>query len=160
LNIDPNMNTDPNTDLNRNTNLGISANILSLMGYLFFPSLPLVAIIAFVIEKDNKFVRFHSLQSMFLALVEMLLPFVFVFFMCGIFCCSIPFILSIPFIPSINLSDSSLEILSDFCGLALGILYIILYIGLRIFLAIQAFRWQYFKLPIIGQYVERVIFKQ
>jgi len=160
LNIDPNMNTDPNTDLdknldtdlNRNTNLGISANILSLIGYLVFPSLPLIAIIAFVIEKDNNFVRFHSLQSMLLAIVEMLLPFIIIFII--IFNTFLLALLQ----SSINLSSSSLlYILLLFCYLGPSILYLVLTIGLRTFLAIQALRWKYSKLPIIGKYAERAI---
>jgi len=122
-----------------NTNLGIAANILSLIAYLIFPLLPLVAIVAFLVEKDNNFVRFHSLQSMLLAFVEVLI-------FTSICCISFAFTF---------LHLSFLSCLLSFCYLTFGLLFI----GLRIFLAVQAFNEQYFKLPIIGEYAEKTIFK-
>jgi len=134
------MSTNPNKDPNMNTKLGIGANILSLIGYLVFPSLPLVSIIAFIVEKDNNFVRFHSLQSILLAVVEILIYILISFISFAIVFTHLPL----------------LSCLLTLCNLTL----MILFIGLRIFLAIQAFNEQYFKLPIIGQYAEGVIFKQ
>ena len=46
---------------NQKSALGLDGNITTLIGYL----IPLVALILIFIEKDNKFVRFHSFQSVF-----------------------------------------------------------------------------------------------
>lgn len=44
---------------NQKSALGLDGNITALIGYLF----GIVALILVFIEKDNKFVRFHALQS-------------------------------------------------------------------------------------------------
>ena len=42
--------------------LGLDGNVTALIGYI----IPLVALILVFMEKDNKFVRFHSIQSVYI----------------------------------------------------------------------------------------------
>ena len=53
---------------NQKSALGLDANVTTLIGYL----IPLVALILIFIEKDNKFVRFHSFQSVFWAVTSII----------------------------------------------------------------------------------------
>ena len=40
--------------------LGLEGNIAALIGYIIWP----VALVCVIIEKENKFVRFHAIQSL------------------------------------------------------------------------------------------------
>src|SRR5438034_1316917 len=40
--------------------LGLDGNIAALLGYIIWP----VALVCMIIEKENKFVRFHAIQSL------------------------------------------------------------------------------------------------
>ncbi|MEP6848314.1 MAG: hypothetical protein ABI999_05610, partial [Acidobacteriota bacterium] len=44
---------------NQKSALGLDGNITALLGYI----VSIVALVLIFIEKDNKFVRFHALQS-------------------------------------------------------------------------------------------------
>lgn len=59
------------------TSTGMQANVAGLLSYLLGF---ITGIIFFVIEKDNKFVRFHAMQSMlafgFLFVLQMILMFI------------------------------------------------------------------------------------
>jgi uncharacterized membrane protein len=63
-----------------NTSLGIEANIAALLSYLFGV---VTGIIFYILEKDNRFVRFHALQStlVFGALFIVSVVFRFILFM-------------------------------------------------------------------------------
>ena len=61
-----------------NTSTGMKANLAALLCYIPFIAL-IAAIVFLIIEKENKFVRFHALQSIFLSAVLFILsiiPFV------------------------------------------------------------------------------------
>src|SRR6185312_10066435 len=47
------------------TSIGLEAHIAAGLGYLFSPILPLVF---FLIEKNNRFVKFHAMQSILLGI--------------------------------------------------------------------------------------------
>lgn len=47
------------------TRFGLAAHVVAGLSYFFWPVLPLII---FVMEPDNRFVRFHSLQSLILGL--------------------------------------------------------------------------------------------
>src|SRR5437867_10862890 len=40
--------------------LGLEGNIAALIGYIFWP----IALVCLIIEKENRFVRFHAIQSL------------------------------------------------------------------------------------------------
>ncbi len=107
--------------------INMDANILAFLSYLF---MPISAIIIFLMEKTNRFVRFHAMQAMLSAgaiiVVEVAL---------GI----------LDRIPVIQFVSACL--LSPIFGLAVFVLWIIL--------MINAFQGKYFKLPIIGDYAEK-----
>lgn len=120
-----------------NTRLGLQDNVLAAIGYI----IPIIAIIAFYTEQENNFVRFHSLQSIFLSLIVVLLFSLF----SGVSC-------FLSFLPNVG------GMLSCICAIflipiALGIL------GIMIFLAVKAYNREHYKLPLIGDQVERIIYR-
>lgn len=120
-----------------NTRLGLQDNVLATIGYI----IPLIAIIAYFTEQENNFVRFHSLQSIFLSLIVVLL----FSLSSGVSC-------FLSFLPNVG------GMLSCICSvflipISLGIL------GIMIFLAVKAYNREHYKLPLIGDQVERIIYK-
>ena len=105
--------------------LGLDANVTALIGYI----IGIVALILLFIEKDNKFVRFHAVQSL---LYHLLAAVVFILF--GIFTTILAFISGI---------------LATLVSLIVGLIWIAMIAGL-IFLAYKAFQGETFKFPVIG----------
>ena len=101
------------------------------LGYL----IPIVGLIFFFIEKQNCFVRFHTLQSVLLAVSGFVL--FFVLFFVGI---------ALAFV---NSSLGGLII-----GLGYTVIPILLFVGWLIAI-INAFQGKIFKLPLIGDLAER-----
>lgn len=106
------MNMDPNT----------AAGLSYILGWI-------TGLIFFLSEKQNRFVRFHAMQSILVSVA------IIVVYM-------VVFILSL--LPVIGLIAC---FLNPLIGLAAFVLWIIL--------LIQAFQGKYFKLPVIGDYAER-----
>ncbi len=92
----------------------------------------IAGLIVFLMEKQNRFVRFHAMQSILLNVVAVAAWLIF-------------------FVLSIILAFSGL-------GCVLGALEIIVWIGafvLWLICVINAFQGKYFKLPVIGDMAER-----
>ena len=123
---------------NEKSALGLDGNITALLGYI----VGLVALILIFIEKDNKFVRFHALQSVLWAVVCIV----------AIFAVGI-----IGFILSMILSQ-----ISGALGTIVGLLTFLLYLGLflaflggLLFGAIKSYGGAEFKLPVVGNLAEK-----
>lgn len=102
------------------TSSGLDENLVGLLCYLFGF---ITGIIFLLIEKDNRFVRFHALQS--------------IFTFAAIFVVSIV----INVIPLL--------------GLLISILLMPLSLVLWVVLMVQAYQGKWFKLPLIGELVEK-----
>ncbi|MCS7244239.1 MAG: DUF4870 domain-containing protein [Candidatus Calescibacterium sp.] len=120
-----------------NTNLGIKDNILAALGYI----IPIIAIVIYVAEKENDFVKFHSLQSIFFSLIL-----VVIFTIASVFSCFLQFI------PRVG------TMLSCICWTGL-VPFMLGAFAIAIFLAIKAYNREHYKLPYIGDQVEKIIFK-
>ncbi|MEN3014865.1 MAG: DUF4870 domain-containing protein [bacterium] len=119
-----------------NTSLGLQENIAAALSYI-----PIICIVFLLIERENNFVRFHAIQSALIFSIAM----VFIVISSVVSCFA-------SFIPAIG------QILSCVCTLAI-IPFSIAYSVLIIFLAIKAYQREHFKLPIIGDYAEKVVYK-
>lgn len=102
------------------TSSGLDENLAGLLCYLFGV---ITGIIFLLIEKDNRFVRFHALQSIFTFAAIML------------------FIMIINIIPLL--------------GFLISMLMAPFSMVLWIFLMVKAYQGKWFKLPIIGDLVEK-----
>lgn len=105
------------------TSIGMQANVAALLSYL---AGFVTGIIFYVLEKENKFVRFHAMQSIiisgFLWILNMLIGFI------------------APFLP--------------LRMIILPLIYITAII-LWIILMVKAYQGEYFKLPIAGDIAEK-----
>ena len=108
------------------TSLGLTQNVAAGLSYVFTW---ISGLIIFLTEKQNRFVRFHAMQS--------------ILFFGGI--SIIIFVLRFL---------TALPILGIFMGLAIVLLVIVEVVG-WIVLMINGFQGRYFKLPIIGDYAEK-----
>jgi len=123
---------------NQKSALGLDGNITALIGYL----IGIVALVLIFIEKDNKFVRFHALQS--------------VLWSVGM-CVAIFVVAIIGFILAMILGQVS-SALGSIVGLLVMLLYLVMILGLiggLIFGAIKAYGGSMFKLPIVGNLAEK-----
>jgi len=109
-----------------NTSLGLTQNVAAGLSYVF---VWVSGLIIFLTEKQNRFVRFHAMQSILffggISILEIVLRFL-----------------------------SALPILGFFAGLLIVLLGFVWVVG-WIVLVINGFQGKYFKLPIIGDYAEK-----
>jgi uncharacterized membrane protein len=123
------------------TALGLDANLGAALGY----PVGIIAIIVFIMEKTNRFARFHALQSILFHVVA-----VVIFIVTSILFTILQIVLS-----SIS---STLGCIGGL--LWLGILLVALvYVAGFIFAAVKAYGGVWFKLPIIGNMAEKMINK-
>jgi len=115
-------------DAHASTSLGMRPNIAAGLCYTFSW---LSGLIIFFLERQNRFVRFHALQS--------------IFFFGGITLLAV----------LLNILAQA-DTLSVFAGCMSGLLNLICFIG-WIVLMVNGFQGKYFKLPVIGDWVERVV---
>ncbi len=123
---------------NQKSALGLDGNVTALIGYL----IGIVALILIFIEKDNRFVRFHAVQSVLWSATCFVATIVIFFGGCII---------------GIILGQVS-ETLGAIVGGLAFLLYLALLFGMiagLIFGAIKAFGGDMFKLPLVGNYAER-----
>lgn len=123
---------------NQKSALGMDGNVTALIGYI----VGIVALVLIFIEKDNKFVRFHALQSVLWSAICIV----------GIFVVAI-----VGTILALVLSQVSAGL-----GGIIGILAMLIYLGLilamlggLLFGAIKAYGGDQFKLPIAGNLAEK-----
>jgi uncharacterized membrane protein len=113
--------SDPN---NPNTALNMPQNTAAGLSYIFF-----AGIIVFLIEKQNRLVRFHAMQGFILFLIASVFSIID---------------------KSINQAlyyNSAFTCVSGLVGLAFIVIWVIC--------LVNAFQGKYFKLPVIGDYAEK-----
>lgn len=118
--------------------LGLDGNVTALIGYI----IGIVALILIFIEKDNKFVRFHALQSVLWAVAYIV---------------TILAVFIVGFIVTLIVSQISSG-LGTMIGFLFGLLYLVTILGFLgglIFAAIKAFGGNDFKLPIVGNMAQK-----
>ena len=123
---------------NQKSALGMDGNITALLGYI----IGIVALVLIFIEKDNKFVRFHALQSVLWAVAYVV---------------SLIAVMIVGMIVSLVLSSIS-GTLGSISGLLFGLLYLVLifgFLGGLIFAAIKAYGGTEYKLPIVGNLAQK-----
>ena len=118
---------------------GLDENVAALLSYI---AGWVSGLVFFLIEKDNRFVRFHAMQSILLSAVALVV---------GI-------VLWVVWAFGTIIFASISDVLGSLVGLVLGLLVFVFWIGMLIALVmclIKAFQNQYFKLPVIGNLAEK-----
>jgi len=139
------QNPPPNQPASENakTALGLDANLGAALGY----PIGIIALIVFIIEKDNRFARFHALQSLLYHVA-----WVVIFIVLGIVFAILSILLA--------------AILGSTAGSILGLLITLLWLGavglyilLAIVAAVKAYGGNWFKLPVLGNMTEKIVNK-
>jgi len=119
-------------NINGPTSMGMDANIAGGLSYI---AGWITGLIFFFMEKQNRFVRFHAMQSILFS-VGLIAFYVLIDV--------VSFALAFASIPFIGLLLSG-------AGFLVGLGTLVVWI----FLVINAFQGKYFKLPVLGAYAER-----
>ncbi len=122
---------------NQKSALGLDGNVTALIGYI----IGIVALILIFIEKDNKFVRFHAIQSVLYSV-----GFIVVYIVAMIFITIVTVVL--------GTMSETLGMLSSLLYLLLVVIWLAWFAGL-IYAAVKAFGGNMFKLPIVGGMAEK-----
>jgi|SRR2546425_8237246 len=129
------------------TSLGLESNVGAMLCYIanFLCCIGLVLAIVFLFtEKDNRFVKFHALQSLFLALAQLAL-------------CLVMGVLTT--ILGIILGMIHLSILAFFLNWGLGLILFVIFAIVWILAGIKAYGGQWYKLPLVGNFAWNAVNK-
>ena len=120
--------------------IGLNANLAAALGY----PIGILGLINFIIEKENRFVKFHGIQSV---LYSVLLAVIFTM------------IWIVLFILGLILSATSESLALVFWGLSslIALVMFVIWIGGHLFFAYRAYQGQMFKLPVVGSLADRFV---
>lgn len=107
-----------NPELKNKGSMGLDENIGGMLCYIF-----IVGLVFLFMEKENRFIRFHALQAVFLGVFLLL----------------------------VNIALGVIPVIGWFISLLMGPIILILVI----FMMYQAYQGKYYKLPILGEMVEK-----
>ncbi len=130
------------------TSMGMEAHIAAGLGYFFSPILPLIF---FLIEKNNRFVKFHAMQSILLGAAYVVF-FIVLFIIQGVI------LVGSTAADSAAGSTGLLATGGGLIGCLLSCLYFvgaIGFLGLVIWGMVSGFTGKYTKLPIVGNLAEK-----
>src|SRR5712672_1631587 len=123
--------------------LGLDGNLAAALGY----PVGIIAIICLIMEKENRFVKFHALQSILLHVGFVVL---------AIAVWIIGFVLLIAGAAASAATNSGAA--GGLVGMLFGLIWLLViaaYLGGLIFAAVKAYGGVEFKLPIIGNMAEK-----
>ena len=126
--------------------LGLDGNVAAALGY----PIGIIAIICLIIEKENRFVKFHALQSILLHVAAIVL--MIALWIIGV-------ILAIAGMAAAAASNAT-GALGGIVGMLFGLIwlvFIVCYLGGLIFAAVKSYQGNMFKLPIIGNMADKWI---
>jgi uncharacterized membrane protein len=122
--------------------LGLDGNVAAALGY----PIGIIAIISLIMEKENRFVKFHALQSILLH-VGMIVVMIAVWI--------IGVVIAIAGVAAAAATDSGA--LGGLAGMLFGLIWLVVivaYLGGLIFAAVKSYQGVQFKLPVIGKMAE------
>ncbi|MEP6635091.1 MAG: hypothetical protein ABJB97_00095 [Acidobacteriota bacterium] len=130
------------------TSTGIDANVAAAISYIW-----IVGLIFFFIEKENRFVRFHAMQSVLFGVVWSVVMIVLV--IVGMIFTFI----------GVAIAATAGDMIGTLFNLLVGLIWLLIWLvplGMFIALiltAIKAFQGKIVKLPIIGNMAEKIVDK-
>ena len=123
--------------------LGLDGNLAAALGY----PIGIIAIISLIMEKENRFVKFHALQSILLH-VAMIVVMIAVWI--------IGVIIAIAGVAAAAATNSGA--LGGLAGTLFGLIWLVVivaYLGGLIYAAVKSYQGVQFKLPVIGNMAEK-----
>jgi uncharacterized membrane protein len=130
------------------TGSGLDPKIAAALSYIW-----IVGLVFFFIEKENRFVRFHALQSIIFGIANMVIMMVL-----AVFAVILTFALGIGGAMVGGALGSLVSLLVWLVWLIFWLLGLLFFVGL-ILAAVKAYQGQKFKLPIIGNMAEKIVDK-
>jgi uncharacterized membrane protein len=127
---------------------GMDPKIAAAISYIW-----VVGVIFFILEKENKFIRFHALQSIIFGIANSIIMILLMI---------VAFVLTLMFGIGGAMVGGPME---NMVGLLVGLIWLLFWlIGLLmfaglIFAAVKAYQGEKFKLPIIGNIAENMVNK-
>jgi uncharacterized membrane protein len=122
--------------------LGLDGNVAAALGY----PIGIIAIISLIMEKENRFVKFHALQSILLH-VGMIVVMIAVWI--------IGVVIAIAGVAAAAATNSGA--LGGLAGMLFGLIWLVVivaYLGGLIYAAVKSYQGVQFKLPVIGKMAE------
>jgi uncharacterized membrane protein len=127
---------DNQTTMNQTSSFGMAPNIAALISYL---CIPVTSIVVLATEKENRLVRFHAFQSLFLGL--------------AVFAVSIVLSPVMTFLGTIlAIVSPSLGVIVAFLLLAVWLIFPVTIFAVWIVCLFKAYRGETYRLPVIGKY--------
>ncbi len=120
--------------------MGLDANLAAALGYI----IGILGLINFIIEKDNKFVKFHGIQSI---LYSVGIGAVF----------TVLWIVLVIFGLILSTISEVLGVLMWLINAVLFLAFFLAMFGGLIYAAYKAYQGQMFKLPIVGNIAEKIV---
>jgi uncharacterized membrane protein len=127
------------------TALGLEGNVTAALSYI-----GIIGLIVFIMEKENRFARFHALQSLLFHVA-----WIVVLIVLGI----LTFILGLLAAVISSAVGSGLGGLFSLLIMLLWLAVVAAYLGGLIFSAVKAYGGAWFKVPIVGNMAEKIVNK-
>jgi uncharacterized membrane protein len=126
--------------------IGLDGNVAAAIGY----PIGILAIICLIMEKENRFVRFHALQSILLHVAMLIvgIGLAIVFMIIGI-------VLGVAAAAANSAAGGGLASIFGLLSFLIWILILVAYIGGLIMAAVKAYNGLLYKLPIVGNLAEK-----
>ena len=126
--------------------LGLDGNLAAALGY----PIGILAIICLIMEKENRFVKFHALQSILLHVAIMVVGIAL-----GIIFMIIGIILGVASAAANSSAGGGLAAIFGLLSFLVWIIILVAYIGGLIMAAVKSYNGVMFKLPILGNLAEK-----
>ena len=129
------------------TSIGLDSNTGAMLCYIanFLCCIGLILAVVFLVtEKENRFVKFHALQSLFLALVQIAVSLIM-----GL----------LTQILGIILGMVHLGFLAFFLNWGLGFILLFIFAIVWVIAGIKAYGGQWYKLPLVGNFAWNAVNK-
>jgi uncharacterized membrane protein len=126
--------------------IGIDGNMAAAIGY----PIPILALICLIMDKENRFVKFHAIQSLLLqaAIIVVGICVAILFMIIGI-------ILGVAASATDSAASGGIAGIFALLSFLIWIVVLVGYVGGLILTAVKAYGGNYFKLPIIGNIAEK-----
>jgi uncharacterized membrane protein len=130
------------------TAVGLDTNIAAALAYIW-----IVGVIFFIMEKENRFVRFHALQSILFGLLWIVA--VFVLMIVNVILAVIVGVAA----GAAGDAGGIIGMLVWLISMFVWLIFPLVFLGVLILSAVKAYQGKTFKLPIIGNMAEKIVNK-
>jgi len=126
--------------------LGLDGNVAAAIGY----PIGILAIICLIMEKENRFVKFHALQSILLHVAMMIvgIGLAIVFMIIGI-------VLGVAAAAANSSAGGGIAGIFGLLSFLIWMVILVAYVGGLIMAAVKAYNGVHYKLPIVGNLAEK-----